>query len=129
MEAVCLACLQGRYAEWHPGTELDRSRGLENFCYLDGSRDHPPDVKLLCPIPIPFWLISKSLSRAVAFFSPVHDAQHRGRAPAEIVGEEVPSVSVIVPARNESGNIDNILARCPMMGPQDEIISSKAIRG
>jgi glycosyltransferase involved in cell wall biosynthesis len=27
-----------------------------------------------------------------------------------------------VPARNESGNIDDILVRCPMMGPQDEII-------
>jgi glycosyltransferase involved in cell wall biosynthesis len=33
-----------------------------------------------------------------------------------------PSVSVIVPARNEAGNINDILARCPMMGPEDEII-------
>lgn len=33
-----------------------------------------------------------------------------------------PSVSVIVPARNEAGNIDSILARCPMMGQRDEII-------
>jgi Glycosyltransferases involved in cell wall biogenesis len=29
---------------------------------------------------------------------------------------------VIVPARNETGNIDNILARCPMMGPGDEVV-------
>jgi glycosyltransferase involved in cell wall biosynthesis len=32
------------------------------------------------------------------------------------------SVSIIVPARNESGNIENIVRRIPMMGPEDEII-------
>jgi len=34
----------------------------------------------------------------------------------------VPSVSIVVPARNESGNIDNIVKRIPSMGPNDEII-------
>lgn len=34
----------------------------------------------------------------------------------------VPSVSIVVPARNESGNIDNIVKRIPAMGPNDEII-------
>jgi len=33
-----------------------------------------------------------------------------------------PSVSIIVPARNEAGNIDNIVMRIPVMGPDDEII-------
>lgn len=33
-----------------------------------------------------------------------------------------PSVSVVVAARNEAGNIDDILTRCPMMGPEDELI-------
>jgi len=33
-----------------------------------------------------------------------------------------PSVSIIVPARNESGNIDSIVNRIPPMGPDDEII-------
>ena len=33
-----------------------------------------------------------------------------------------PSVSIIVPARNEAGNIDNIVKRIPAMGPNDEII-------
>lgn len=32
------------------------------------------------------------------------------------------SVSVIVPARNEAGNIENIIKRVPKMGPDDEII-------
>lgn len=33
-----------------------------------------------------------------------------------------PSVSIVVPARNEAGNIDNIVKRIPTMGPNDEII-------
>ncbi|MGA2775483.1 MAG: glycosyltransferase family 2 protein [Candidatus Omnitrophota bacterium] len=32
------------------------------------------------------------------------------------------SVSVIVPARNEAGNIENLVKRLPKMGPDDEII-------
>jgi hypothetical protein len=33
-----------------------------------------------------------------------------------------PSVSVVVPARNEAGNIEPLIARLPTMGPQDELI-------
>jgi hypothetical protein len=33
-----------------------------------------------------------------------------------------PSVSIVVPARNEAGNIDSIVNRIPTMGPNDEII-------
>lgn len=32
------------------------------------------------------------------------------------------SVSVVVPARNEAGNIDAIISRLPRMGPEDELI-------
>jgi len=32
------------------------------------------------------------------------------------------SVSVVVPARNEAGNIENIIRRMPKMGPDDEVI-------
>jgi hypothetical protein len=33
-----------------------------------------------------------------------------------------PSVSVVVPARNEAGNISSLLERLPRMGPDDELI-------
>ncbi|WMW66266.1 glycosyltransferase family 2 protein [Nitratidesulfovibrio liaohensis] len=33
-----------------------------------------------------------------------------------------PSVSIVVPARNEAGHIDDIVQRIPAMGPNDEII-------
>ena len=34
----------------------------------------------------------------------------------------LPSVSVVVPARNEAGNIEAIVDRLPKMGPDDELI-------
>jgi hypothetical protein len=36
--------------------------------------------------------------------------------------ESAPSVSIVVPARNEAGNIDGLIRRVPRMGPDDEII-------
>ncbi len=41
---------------------------------------------------------------------------------ARISRGKTPSVSVIVPARNEKGNIENIICRTPTMGPDMEII-------
>jgi len=40
----------------------------------------------------------------------------------EGIASQLPSVSVIIPARNESGNIENAILRLPKMGPADEII-------
>jgi len=37
-------------------------------------------------------------------------------------GTAKPSVSVVVPARNESANIENVIKRLPAMGPDDELI-------
>ena len=40
----------------------------------------------------------------------------------EMVTDSNLSVSVVVAARNEEGNIDNIISRLPKMGPDDELI-------
>jgi len=96
---------------------------LENLCYLAGLQIIRRDLKLLCPVPIP--LLANLLNRYLAplpffrLFTMLNIAVAR---PLKSRREAHPSVSVIVPTRNESGNIDNILLRCPMMGPQDEII-------
>jgi GT2 family glycosyltransferase len=96
---------------------------LENFCYLAGLEIIRRDLKLLCPVPIPF--LANFLNRYLAplpFFRLFTMLNIVVARPLKARLEARPSVSVIVPARNESGNIDDILARCPMMGPQDEII-------
>jgi GT2 family glycosyltransferase len=96
---------------------------LENFCYLAGLEIIRRDLKLLCPLPIPF--LANFLNRYLAplpFFRLFTMLNIVVARPLRFPAEARPSVSVIVPARNEAGNIDNILGRCPMMGPEDEII-------
>jgi GT2 family glycosyltransferase len=96
---------------------------LENFCHLSGLEIIRRDLKLLCPVPIPF--LANFLNRNLAplpifrLFTMLNIVVARS---PKLAPEAHPSVSVIVPARNEAGNIDNILSRCPMMGPEDEII-------
>jgi Glycosyl transferase family 2 len=96
---------------------------LENLCHLAGLEIIRRDVKLLCPIPIP--LLANFLNRYVAplpFFRLFTMLNIVIARPVKSVNVVRSSVSVIVPARNEAGNIDDILTRCPMMGPEDEII-------
>jgi GT2 family glycosyltransferase len=96
---------------------------LGNFCYLAGLEIIRRDLKLLCPVPIPF--LANFLNRYLAplpFFRLFTMLNIVIARPLKSKLEARPSVSVIVPARNESGNIDDILVRCPIMGPQDEII-------
>lgn len=96
---------------------------LENFCHLAGFEIIRRDMKMLCPIPIPF--LATLLNRYLAplpFFRHFTMLNVVLARPLKPTPPARPSVSVIVPARNESGNINAILARCPMMGPEDEII-------
>ena len=96
---------------------------LENLCHLAGLQIIRGDVKLLCPIPIP--LLANFLNRYLAplpFFRLFTMLNIVIARPLKPIGGARPSVSVIVPTRNEAGNINNILVRCPMMGPEDEII-------
>ena len=96
---------------------------LENFCHLAGLEIIRRDMKMLCPIPIPFLatLLNRYLAPLPFFrhFTMLNVVLARPLKPRPAAR---PSVSVIVPARNEAGNINDILARCPMMGPEDEII-------
>lgn len=81
--------------------------------------------EILCPLPIPF--VAPLSNRYLVKFWPfktlaltnfvIARPQPKPRAFAK-----EPIVSVIVPARNEAGNIAQILARMPEMGARTEII-------
>ena len=81
------------------------------------------DSRILIPIYIP--LVSALVNRYVAplpgarLFAMLNVLVAR---PVPRLEEWRPSVSVIVPARNESGNIEQAVLRLPSMGPDDEII-------
>lgn len=98
---------------------------IGNLLVLAGYELVKDDSKILCPVYIP--LVSEFLNRFIAplpFFkgmTMLHILIARPIALSEVVSIR-PSVSVIVPARNEAGNIENAVLRLPVMGPDDELI-------
>jgi GT2 family glycosyltransferase len=96
---------------------------LENLCHLAGLEIIRRDMKILCPMPVP--ILARLLNRYLAplpFFRNFTMLNIVLARPLKPRQGGRPSVSVIVPARNESGNINDILSRCPVIGPRDEII-------
>lgn len=99
---------------------------LRNLLLLAGFELVREETKLLIPIYVP--IISYFANRFLAplpgfrLFTLLNIALARPLAPWEEEDSPAPSVSVIVPARNESGNIEAIIQRTPAMGPNDELI-------
>jgi hypothetical protein len=82
------------------------------------------DSKVLLPIYIPF--LSHFLNRYLAPLPLFRNLCFLNIAVARplVVNalDKIPSVSIVVPARNEAGNINKIVKRIPKMGLNDEII-------
>ena len=98
---------------------------VDNLLLLSGFEPVRRDTRLLCPAPIPIvsWLLNTLLAPLPFFrwFTMVNILVAR-RRPVVDAAAARPSVSIVVPARNESGNIAEILRRCEKIGPDDELI-------
>lgn len=103
---------------WLAHTDIENLLTLEKFELLHR------DSKVLLPVPIP--IVSQFVNRYLAplpflrIFTLVNIIVARPLF-ANQAAEKL-SVSVIVPARNEAGNIEAIVKQIPRMGPGDEII-------
>ena len=99
---------------------------IENLLYLEDFRLVCLDQKVLLPIYFP--LLSNFVNRYLAplplfrNFCLLNIAIARPLVRNERAQPPRPSVSIVIPARNEAGNIKNIVRRIPPMGPDDEII-------
>jgi hypothetical protein len=98
---------------------------VENLLRLSGFEPVRRHSAVLLPVRIP--LLSEFVNRWIAplpFFRSFNLANILVARPLGLgpPAGEAPSVSVVVPARNEAGNIDAIIARTPLMGPDDELI-------
>jgi len=100
---------------------------ITNLLYLSGFDTFKSGKRLLFPKYIP--LISTVLNKYIAhlpFFKGLCINNYIIAKPLSEVTKEVYekkySVSVIIPARNESGNIENAILRTPAMGKHTEII-------
>lgn len=97
---------------------------IANLLHLSGFGIVKYSPEILLPLKIPY--LSPLLNRYLAKLWPFHWFALTGFTIAGPMQktEKItsPSVSVIVPARNEAGNIEQILQRTPEMGEKTEII-------
>jgi len=125
---------------WEGPLELSRRLGLskptlhenwltvddvDNLLMLAGLEPIRSWPEVLCPLPIP--LLAGLCNRLLVRFWPFNElgltnfvAARRSAEPCR--PEAPPSVSVIVPARNEAGNVPDMLRRVPEMGAGTELI-------
>lgn len=96
---------------------------IRNLLALAGFELVAESQRVLLPIYIP--ILSTILNRWIAPLPGFRLLALANVAVARKVGARkgtAPSVSVIVPARNERGNIESLLRRVPAMGANDELI-------
>jgi hypothetical protein len=96
-----------------------------NFLLLASYELVRHESKLLIPIYIPVisYLVNRFLAPlpGFSFFNLLNIAVARPLQNAEF-SQPRPSVSIVVPARNEAGNIEAVISRTPVMGSNDELI-------
>jgi hypothetical protein len=96
---------------------------IENFLRLTDYELIRQDKKVLIPIYIPIlsFLINRFIAPLPFFrqFTLVNIVIAKPKLPLKY---KYPSVSIVVPARNEAGNIENLIKRIPALSDNDEII-------
>lgn len=100
------------------------SYDIENFLYIADFEVVKKDNYILIPFYIPFIsnFFNKFLANISAFRKLCLIQVLVARLPLPIKNPEEVSCSVIVPCRNEKGNIEQVVSRIPKMGKQTEII-------
>jgi ubiquinone/menaquinone biosynthesis C-methylase UbiE len=101
-------------------------KDINNLLYLSGFDVYRNVRRMLIPFNIP--LIAPLFNRYIAKFPFFRGLCVNQYAFAKPLPETIPStegqpsVSVIIPARNESGNIENAIKRLPKLGKHTEIV-------
>ncbi|MFA7342789.1 MAG: glycosyltransferase [Terrimicrobiaceae bacterium] len=93
---------------------------VRNLAELAGWEIIKSEARILVPVQIPF--LSGFLNKYIAPFFPVFCLANIliARKPEKMAGE--PSVSIVIPARNEAGNIAAAIGRIPQLAPDMEYL-------
>jgi len=107
-----------RRLNWLNRNDLINLLQLEGFDVIQAGR------RFLMPLYIPLisWLINKYIAHLPLFNSLCLTGYIVARRLSESPAIDKPVVSVIIPARNEKGNIEEAVKRVPEMGARTEII-------
>ncbi len=98
---------------------------LENLLFLGDFRVAERGRELLVPVRMPLLTdLANALAPRVPGLRHLCLVQYAVAelAPARPAAVERPSVTVVVPCRNEEGNVDDVVARIPEMGRHTEIL-------
>ncbi len=126
---------------WEPWLKLAESMGLKmktpnqnwlsdadikNLLYLAGFDTYRMAHRQIIPINIPIisWFFNKTIAR-LPLFNQLCISKYAFARPEPTALKDFTtdySVSVVIPARNESGNIENAIKRLPKLGKHTEII-------
>ena len=94
---------------------------LENLLYLAGFEVIKRQKEVLLPLPLVGGFFNKFLVKLPVFDSLAWSNVLVARPQAQ-PAQEAPVVSVVIPARNEAGNIEAVFSRLPRMGRETEIV-------
>lgn len=102
------------------------AQDMENILELAGWEVFRSTRRLLIPynIPVVSWLVNKYLAKLPLFNNLCINSYQNARLVQDVnqdVSEKY-STTVVIPARNESGNIENAILRLPKFGKHIEII-------
>ena len=95
---------------------------LENLLQLSGYERLRSWPEVVAPLPFPGAGIANRVLAKIAPFRWFAMTNYLVARPAPAEATRAPRVSVVVPARNESGHIDELMARIPEMGAGTEIL-------
>lgn len=98
-------------------------KDILNLLYLTDMEAYRRQRNMLLPVNIPLvsWFFNKYLA-PLPLLNSLCLNQHIFARPAAMAQEKKFTVSVVIPARNESGNIENAVKRLPEFGAGVEII-------
>lgn len=120
--ASCLGLRErGLHSNWITKEDLG------NFARLAGFRVLTHTSRILLPLWLPLvsWFFNRGLSQ-MPLLRDLNLLHMECWRPVPVSPAEphtaAPSVSVVIPARNEAGNIEAAFLRVPPMGPRDELI-------
>lgn len=95
-----------------------------NLLYLAGFEVYRFNRNVLIPVNIPVvsWLFNDIISKLPGFNAMSLNQFYFARQMPGIQNRDEASVSIVIPARNESGNIENAILRLPEFSSHQEII-------
>ncbi len=98
-------------------------KDLQTFLYLSGYETYRSARRVLLPINIPIisWFLNKFIGR-LPLINHLCLNQYVFARPIGYLPQRGYSTTIVIPARNESGNLENALNRMPNFGSKQEII-------